>query len=577
MRFPIGFMGVLCLWVNFCFSWVHAQENADVQASDETSEAPEAVATNEETKAPIAADIPRLKRKPQVTAGVNRTRYTSNKTEAMADKITEVMALGVSKIIDIEYEGSLSPKNIYVSNAQVVTVAPVIKKTGKQLVINPTAKGETAIQIRDDKTGEVPVIIYVVVTEQNLYRVYMDLKDSLREVEGIQIKIDGSRVVISGEVLTPNDYGAVANVVSDPALAGTISNRVTMSPISLNALAKKIEVDVQVFAPTVTTSVLNGKIILEGTVTSDGIKNRCLKRAEWYLPAVKPIDAIEKDAANIAKSDKPIQIIQNDIVVEAPPPKRESKLVKINAHFVELNKDFLKTFGFKWQPGFTADPSISIGTTDAGSTASSAAGGFTFSGTLSSLFPALNSIQSAGYGRILKSATAVVKSQEKLLLRDTQQIPSQTIGANGAVANGAPTSVGFSLEITPSIMQGEDVDLSVSLDQTNVVGRGVASQPITANHHVDTRVYLKSGEVAAIAGMNNQDVTTSFNRDDPKAGSFASGQGGAQTSPVWTLLRSKNFNKKRGQFVVFLSPQIIESASEGTEELKKNFRIKSSN
>lgn len=552
----------------------YAQDHAE-EVSDSSDEAEKNEVKESPVRAPIAKDIPRLQRKPKVIEGVSRTKYTSNSTEAQADKVTEVMAVGISKIIDINYPGALRKEDISIGNVQILTVESVSIKGKNRLIINPLAKGETSIQIRDPKTQDVPIIIYAVVTEQNLYRVYSDLKDSLKEVEGIQIKIDGNRVLLTGEVYTPNDYGIVANVISDPALAGLISNRITMSPISLSALAKRIETDIQAFAPTVVTSVLNGKIILEGTVDSEGLKARALKRAEWYLPEVKLINPIEKDSENTAKSDKPIQIIQNDIVVEAPPPKRDNKLVKINAHFVELNKDFLKAFGFKWQPGFTADPSISIGTSEAGSATSSAAGGFTFSGTLSSLFPALNSMQNAGYGRVLKSATAIVKSKEKLKIGDTQQIPSQTIGSNGAIASGPPTTVGFSLEVTPTIMQGDDVDISFSMSQVNVVGRGAGNAPITANHNVDSRIYLKSGEVAAVTGISGQDVTTSFNRDDPKAGAFASGGNGPSTTPLWTLLRSKNFTKKKSQFVVFLSPQVIDSASEGTKELKNNFRIKS--
>ena len=238
---------------------------------------------------------------------------------------------------------------------------------------------------------------------------------------------------------------------------------------------------------------------------------------------------------------------------------------------MELSKDFLKSFGFKWQPGFTADPSISIGTASSGGAGSSDAGGFTFSGTLSSLFPALNSTPaSSAYGRILKSATLVVKSKEKGALKDEQTIPTQSLGPNGTTGNGPPITVGFSTEITPTILQGQDVDLSVDLDQIDVIGKDGKGTPLTAHHHVTSRVYLKSGEVGAVAGINNNEISTTFNRDDPNAGSFS-----GTTKPLFTLQRSKSMTKKRGQFVVFVSPQIIESASEGTEDLKKNFRMKS--
>lgn len=506
-----------------------------------------------------------------------RSRLTSDRSESEADRRTLILGMGVDKIIDLDSDLKIGDRNgsILEGNTNVIRVVPARIGDQTQLIFKALAEGETNVAIRD-KTGKVRVIFDVIVAKQNLVRMLEELKRNLREVEGVDIRVEGQRIVIDGEVLTPNDYGTIVNVISDRMYAEAVSNRVVMSPVTLNALAKKIEQDIQVFAPTVHTSVLNGKIILEGTVESEGIRQRCMRRAEWYLPTVKITDPINKDVNNIERNDKPVQIIQSDIQVNAPPAKRESKLVRMTIYFVELSKDFLKTFGFKWQPGFTADPSISIGSATDGSTGTSGSGGFTFAGTLSSLFPALNAPpSSASYGRILKSATIIVKSAEKGRVSDTQSIPTQTLGQNGAVVPGPAVTVGFSTEVTPKILQGQDVELSVDLTQTNIIGRGLGGQPITADHRVTSMLYLKSGEVAALAGVNKQDVSTSFNRDDAASGSFGASSTGATTKPLFTLQRSKNMSKTRGQFVVFVNPQIVESASEGTEDLKKNFRIKS--
>jgi pilus assembly protein CpaC len=553
---------------------LHLGWNQEAWAQDE-SLVPEAeTATVSEAVEPSDEGTPRRRLPKEKQVAYAKSRYTSDRSETEADHRALILGMGVDKIIDLDPDVQLGDRNgsILKGNTNVVEIIPARIGDQTQLIFKALAEGETNVSIRD-KTGKVRVIFDVIVAKQNLVRMLDDLKRNLREVEGINIRVEGQRIVIDGEVLTPNDYGTIVNVISDRMYAEAVSNRVVMSSVTLNALAKKIEQDIQLFAQTVRTSVLNGKIILEGTVESEGIRQRAMRRAEWYLPTVKLADPIGKDVNNIEKNDKPIQIIQSDIQVTPPQPKRESKLVRLTVYFVELSKDFLKTFGFKWQPGFTADPSISIGTANDGSTATGGVGGFTFSGTLSSLFPALNAPpSSASYGRILKSNTMVVKSSEKALMRDVQQIPTQTIaGINGVVGNGPPITIGFSTEITPTILQGQDVDLSVSIDQTNRIGTGVGGIPITANHHVESRLYLKSGEIAAVAGVNKQDVSTSFNRDDPNQTSF-----GGNTKPLFTLQRSKNMSKSRGQFVVFVNPQIIESASEGTEDLKKNFRMKSS-
>jgi len=467
------------------------------------------------------------------------SRHTFDRSEKEADQVNVWLGMGLDRIFDVDPAIKLGDRqgSILESNTNVVKLSVFTIGEKKQFVLRGIAEGNSNIVIRD-VTGEVKIIYNVVVAKQDLIRMMDDLKRNLQEIEGIDFKIEGQKVVIDGEVLTPNDYGALVNVITDKIYSDSVSNRVTMSPVTLNALSKKIESDVQSFAPTVTTSVINGKIILED---------------------------------NVEKKEKPLEIIQSDLQVAAPQPKRESKLLRISVYFVELSKDFLKAFGFKWQPGFSADPSISIGSSSTGSVGTSNSAGFTFAGTLSALIPSIGSTPaSSAYGRILKSATLIVKSGEKSKLKDISQFPTQQLGQGGAVTNGQPVQVGLDIEVTPTILQGQDVDLSIALDQSNVVGTGVGGTPITASHHAETRLYLKSGEVGAVVDLSKSSLSTTFNRDDPEVGTFS-----GSARPLFTLQRSKSMSKKRGQFVVFISPQIIDSASEGTEDLKKNFRMKS--
>jgi pilus assembly protein CpaC len=503
------------------------------------------------------------------------SRYTSDKSEAEADHRQILLAAGNDKVIDLDSDFKAAPdrkETVFTGNTSIVNVAMVKVGDQTQLVIKPIGEGETNVTIRD-KNGKVRIILDVIVAKQNLIKYAERLKEQLKEVEGITVGIEDQKIVIRGEVLTPNDYGTIINELADKTYGDAVVNKATMSAITLGALAKKIETDVQVYAPTVRTYVLNSKIILDGSVESEAAKTRVLRRAEWYLPSVKISDPIA-GAANAEKNDKPLQIIQSDIQVTPAPPKRESKLVRLTIYFVELSKDFLKSFAFKWQPGFTADPSISIGSTANGAQAvGGGGGGFTFSGTLSSLFPTFSSNpSSASYGRVLKSETIITKSGAAGHMDNKQQIPTQVVGQNGTTGAGASVAVGTSLDITPTILQGQDVDLDVDLKENALVGKGIGGTPIVDERGVKTRLYLKSGETAAVAGVTTQDIATTFNRDDPNA-TTATGS----IKALFNLQRSKNMSKARGQFVVFVSPQIIESASEGTEDLKKNFRIPTSN
>ena len=92
-----------------------------------------------------------------------------------------------------------------------------------------------------------------------------------------------------------------------------------------------------------------------------------------------------------------------------------------------------------------------------------------------------------------------------------------------------------------------------------------------ANHRVTTKLYVKNNESAALAGVQSQDVQTNFNKDDPLQGSFDQE---SNTQPLFSLLRSKNYTKKKSRFVIFVTPQIVENAAASSRDLKRNFRIK---
>ena len=83
----------------------------------------------------------------------------------------------------------------------------------------------------------------------------------------------------------------------------------------------------------------------------------------------------------------------------------------------------------------------------------------------------------------------------------------------------------------------------------------------TAHDSISTIVMMKSGETAAIGGLIQNTRTTGYGDGNPGA------------NAIINLSRSKSFNKNKSQFVVFLTPEIIKSASEGSKKMKEKFRI----
>ncbi len=495
-----------------------------------------------------------------------KSRLTLDESEGTADRRQLLLSTGEDKAIDLDFEANAGTGGISIGNPQLVATTLVKAGERRQIVFKPLKSGDTTVTVRD-ADGTIRLIFDVKVTGSNLLKMASEIRDLLLDIEGIEVRIVGQKVVVDGEVLVPADYARLLSVVQDKVYADTVLNLTILSPIAMQMLSKRIQEDINAFAPNVKTRVVNGMIFLEGTTDNIDQAKRAADVARLYLPEVRPGNPL------VAR-DPGVQIIpnrhlvQNFIVVNPPPPKKQEKLVRVTFHFVELAKDYNKVFGFIWRPGFTSDPQIAIGSsTTGGATAS----GPSFSATISSLFPKLESAQQAGFARILKTGTVIVRSGQKAELKDEHEIPYTVLGTNGQ-AGQAKEPVGLRVTVVPQILgQSEDIEMGVDLEQKSVKGRALAAGalPLISRHQVNTKIYVKSNESAAVAGVQGSDVGTDFNKDDPKPGQHSGG-----TEALFTLNRSKAYRKSKSQFVIFVTPQIIENASEGTEDLKKNFRVK---
>jgi pilus assembly protein CpaC len=492
-----------------------------------------------------------------------KSRLTNDRSEIAADKRQLLLSKGENKAVDIDFDIP-NVNGIVVGDPKVLTYDLVKIGDKRQIMFKPLAKGETNVTVRDG-SGEIRVIFQTRVADSDLLRVAGELRELLRDIEGIEIRVVGSKVVIDGDVITPADFGRVSTVLADGAYGpGVVMNLVQLSNKALVALASRIQQDIRVFASNVTARVVNGVIFLEGTVDNFDQSKRAMQIADTYLPAPRPNSLIEnlRDVQS-----RPRSPVLNFMVVNAPPAKKQEKLVRVTFHFVELSKDYDKLFAFKWAPGFTADPQVTVGT---GATGAVAASGTSFTGTLSSLFPKLQTAQEAGYARVLRTGTIIVRSGQAAQISEATSLPFSTAGANGQI-NAGDQQIKVEFGVTPQILgQSEDIAMDVKSNVMSIVGRDPAgaTRAVTDENHIETKIYVKSSESAAIGGMNFTDAGTDFNKDSPTSSLTT------QEDPLFTLLHSKEYRKKKSQFVVFVTPQIIENASEGTDDLKKNFRVK---
>ncbi len=134
-----------------------------------------------------------------------------------------------------------------------------------------------------------------------------------------------------------------------------------------------------------------------------------------------------------------------------------------------------------------------------------------------------------------------------------------------AVVNGVPVTeladTGITVKCQPEILADQKVRLKADVQFKTAVGNGAGGRPRVISTTTQNQVILKSTESAALGGLIMSDTSKSVDKD-PETGGTVAG------NPIFTLLRSKAFRSSKSQFVVFITPKVVDDAAEGTADIK---------
>jgi pilus assembly protein CpaC len=114
----------------------------------------------------------------------------------------------------------------------------------------------------------------------------------------------------------------------------------------------------------------------------------------------------------------------------------------------------------------------------------------------------------------------------------------------------------------------QNLNITVSLPN----GEDSAGNPQVTSNEIRTNITVKSKESAVIGGIVQSNSNTSYDKNDPDPTTAEAEGDTAQASSLFEMLRSKSYTTKKSQFVVFITPEILDTATQGTEEIRKKFR-----
>jgi len=475
-------------------------------------------------------------------------------SEVERKEVTLVKGIDKTLNIDFEFNG-----NITLGDSDILKASA--DPQSKRITLIGLKEGTTSLTLRgmDDLEKRRYVIS---VTENDQSKTLSELKDLLGEVEGLEIGVKGGKVFVGGHIVVPSDIGKVSTVLANYPDA---LRMIEMHPQTQQIIARKMTEELAKFnLKNVSVRVVNHSYWVEGVVTSASEEAMAKRITQALLP--EKIESLsvnsERLLVNSAKSDiyYYVSINEDKKKKEVPLPKQ----VKISTQFVELSKDYSKVFGFKWAPILNADGgTINIGKTDNGALGARSSG--TFSAIISNLFPKIQSLKNAGYGRIIQSGMVITQEGKTGTVSKSTSIPF--LLGSGDSARGSEAPVKFNLVVKPTVMQQENIQMNVNLSVGTPNSTTSQGAPIITNNSISTDLFVKSGQSAALGGIVQSNDITGFDKNDP-----APYDEDTQRSVFFNMLRSKSRSLSKNQYVVFITPELIQSASEGTAQIRKKFR-----
>lgn len=391
------------------------------------------------------------------------------------------------------------------------------------------------------------------VKKSNLTKVVREMRALLADIEGITVKIINNRVVVDGQVLLPRDLSRILSVIAQYGETQA-SSLVTLSPVAQRKIAQLIVNHIN--NPEITVNPINDKFILEGTVGDALEKARALQIAQMYVPDMIK-EAGEKEGT-IIKVKK--EFVLDLIRVRDAPPKEPAKIIQIVVHFVELSKSYTKGFRFQFTPEISDGSGISL------SSSSGASGGIVSSITavISNLLPKLNWAKEHGHARILESTTILVTDGSEGTISNETEIPFTVFSPQTNNASSSKAKIGINAKIGAKINnpRSDAIEMAMNFGMSQLVDMSSAG-PIVSTSLVNTKVTVRSGQSAAIGGLILNSANTAYNKLPQSV-----------ENPLISLYASKQFTRKQSQFVVFVTPVIKVSASQGSEKIKAKFKLR---
>jgi len=390
-------------------------------------------------------------------------------------------------------------RKVTVANPAVIDAKPALD--GQSVLVSGLAEGNSELRIERLQGLE---LVTNVVVRSDLNQMLDQVKELLSDVEGLDVKILGNKIILKGKIITKSDNDKVNKVLA--AYSGVILNMATFDT-SATAHAYEQAILQEIGLDTITARVMNDTVILEGIVYSAADLKRAEEIAKLKMPNVKNMLTVQ------------------DVMIET------------DVQFVQLSGDKNKDMGFNVLDSMSMT---------AGGSGNSASGGFKnlpvsfgFTGQAK-----VQALVGSGNSKIVAQPHLSTKSGE---VGTFQQGGTLYVKVSGTTSGDLKSiDYGVILKVKPTL-QGKDKVLNeVSIEVSYPSAAGGADFALSKYNTTCTSL-CKVGESMVVSGMTQQ-MSTSASSKTPLLGDV----------PLINLFFSnKTSDKTRNEFVIIVTPQPV--------------------
>lgn len=307
-----------------------------------------------------------------------------------------------------------------------------------------------------------------------------------------------------------------------------------------------IEIQKAIGLPGITVQVVGDKVVLRGEVESQEIAEKAAAIAKIYTEDVISILEVRKPRTPEPRED----FTTRPPVATTPPvtavPKPDRRTIQLGVYAMEIYKDAFRDLGIRWFGSINMD----IGQTKSMSPISGTPPRIpgVVLGSVPNLSATLNYFNQKGKGRLLANTNINARNNEKTIFVFGGELAIPVVQRGGGIELQTK-EYGFRVILTPSFDPKGNLNTALSIESTLFSRASLRADPELRTNKGNASLGVAKGESIALIGFFEDKASQSIDKI-PALGSV----------PILgELFRSKNFQGNVTDFIIFISPVVFSS------------------